>query len=170
MTYNVFMDEIVIRGANESDLPNLGRLGALLLRTHHGFDQQRFMAPRANTAEGYAWFLGSQLPEKDVVVLVAERLGKVVGYVYGGLEPQSWNELREASGFIHDVVVDETSRGKGIAELLVQGAIEWLRAHGAPRVVLWTAEQNAVAQHLFSRIGFRRTMIEMTLELVEDER
>jgi ribosomal protein S18 acetylase RimI-like enzyme len=58
---------------------------------------------------------------------------------------------------------------KGIAESLVQEAIDWLRAHGAPRVVLWTAEQNAAAQHLFSRIGFRRTMIEMTLELTKDD-
>ena len=170
MTYNDFMHQIVIRYANEPDLPALGRLGALLLRTHYGFDQQRFMAPHANTAEGYAWFLGSQLGKQDVVVLVAEQLGTIVGYVYAGLEPQSWKELREASGFIHDVVVEESSRGKGIAASLLQRAIEWLRAHGAPRVVLWTAEQNAAAQHLFSRIGFRRTMVEMTLEVRKDER
>ena len=163
------MDEIVIRCANESDLPSLGRLGALLLRTHHGFDQERFIAPGADSAGGYSWFLGSQLAEKDVVILVAERLGAVVGYVYAGLEPQSWKELREASGFIHDVVVDESSRGKGIARSLLKEATEWLRAHGAPRVVLWTAERNTEAQHLFSRIGFRRTMIEMTLELAKDE-
>jgi RimJ/RimL family protein N-acetyltransferase len=33
------------------------------------------------------------------------------------------------------------------------------------RVVLATAEQNKAAQRLFASIGFRRTMIEMTLEL-----
>ena len=35
-------------------------------------------------------------------------------------------------------------------------------AQGAPRVMLWTAEQNTSAQRLFARLGFRRTMIEMT--------
>jgi hypothetical protein len=30
--------------------------------------------------------------------------------------------------------------------------------------MLWTAEQNPVAQQLFARLGFRRTMIEMTRE------
>ena len=35
---------------------------------------------------------------------------EVVGYVYAGLEPQSWKELREACGFIHDVAVDEARR------------------------------------------------------------
>jgi len=69
------------------------------------------------------------------------------------------------AGFIHDVVVEESSRRLGVANLLVEAAIEWLRAHGAPRVILWTAEQNPAAQKLFSRLGFRRTMIEMTLEL-----
>jgi ribosomal protein S18 acetylase RimI-like enzyme len=34
-----------------------------------------------------------------------------------------------------------------------------------PRVLLMTAEQNASAQRLFARLGFRRTMIEMTREI-----
>jgi RimJ/RimL family protein N-acetyltransferase len=41
----------------------------------------------------------------------------------------------------------------------------WLQQRGAPRVLLWTAEPNAVAQRLFARLGFRRTMIEMTRDL-----
>jgi ribosomal protein S18 acetylase RimI-like enzyme len=159
------MGEIIIRVATESDIPALGRLGALLLETHYRFDEKRFMAPRADSAEGYAWFLRTQLKEKTVVVFVAERAGTVVGYVYAGLEPASWKELREPAGFIHDVVVEDSSRRTGIASSLVEAAIEWLRNHGAPRVVLWTAENNPAAQRLFNRLGFRRTMIEMTREL-----
>jgi GNAT superfamily N-acetyltransferase len=157
---------ITIRRAKESDAPVLGRLGARLVRTHHDFDPSRFMAPGTATEEGYAWFLGAQLAEPDVVVLVAEsEAGTVVGYVYAGLEPQSWKELREAAGFVHDVVVDEAVQGGGVAGALMKAAIEWLRDHGAPRVLLWTAPQNAPAQRVFERLGFRRTMIEMTLEL-----
>jgi hypothetical protein len=32
-------------------------------------------------------------------------------------------------------------------------------------VVLWTAQPNDKAQHLFDSLGFRRTMVEMTREL-----
>jgi len=159
------MDEIVIRLANDADLPALGRLGALLMQTHYRFDQKRFMAPHPDSAEGYAWFLQSQLKEEDVVVFVAERSGAIVGYVYAGIEPTSWKELRDPAGFIHDVVVEDSSRRLGIASSLIEAAIEWLRTHGAPRVMLWTAEQNPAAQNLFTRLGFRRTMIEMTREL-----
>ena len=159
------MGDILIRIANESDLTSLGQLGALLIETHYRFDQKRFMAPRGDSAQGYAWFLRSQLHEEHAVVFVAERTGVIVGYVYAAIEPTSWKELRDTAGFIHDVIVEDSSRRLGIANLLVEAAIEWFRAHGAPRVMLWTAEQNPAAQNLFSRLGFRRTMIEMTLEI-----
>ena len=117
-------DAIAIRRATKADLPALGRLGALLLRTHYQFDPHRFMAPGSHPEEGYAWFLGTQLREEDVVVLVAERESSIVGYVYAGLEPQSWKELREACGFIHDVVVDESGRRSGVATALMEAAID----------------------------------------------
>lgn len=37
--------------------------------------------------------------------------------------------------------------------------------HGAPRGILWTAAPNETAQTLFHGLGFRDTMIEMTMEL-----
>lgn len=158
-------ESVDIRRATPADLPALGRLGAMLLCAHHGFDPQRFMAPRDAPEQGYAWFLGTQLDEADAVVFVAERGGGIVGYVYAGLEPPSWKELREAAGFVHDVAVDESARQQGVATALIAAAEGWLRARGAPRVVLWTAQQNVTAQRLFERAGFRRTMIEMTKEL-----
>ncbi len=123
------------------------------------------MAPGRDPESGYGRFLASQLHDDDVAVLVAEQGGEVVGYVYAALEPRSWKELRDAAGFIHDVAVIEPSRRSGIAGALVEAAVEWLRGRGAPRVVLWTAERNEGAHALFARLGFRRTMVEMTREL-----
>jgi ribosomal protein S18 acetylase RimI-like enzyme len=156
---------VVIRRAVDEDLPALGRLGALLMRTHYEFDKQRFMSPGDDPEGGYAWFLGTQLRDDDVAVFVAETNGDVVGYVYAGIEPQSWKELREEAGFIHDIVVDERGRRHGLASRLMETATEWLASRGMPRVVLWTAEPNDGAQRLFERLGFRKTMVEMTREL-----
>ena len=161
----VLPPDVRIRRATDADVPALGRLGASLLRLHYTYDPQRFMAPRGDPEEGYAWFLGSQLREDDAVIFVAERKGDIVGYVYAGLEPQSWKELREAAGFIHDVLVDEAHRRGGVAGALLDAASEWLKSRGAPRVMLWTAERNHAAQRLFEQAGFRRTMVEMTREL-----
>ena len=156
---------VTIRRATAADLPALGILGASLLRDHYAFDPLRFMAPRGDPESGYAWFLGTQLKEDDVAVFVAEQSGSVVGYLYAALEPQSWKELREAAGYIHDIVVVPEAQRHGVASVLVETACEWFRSLGAPRVVLGTAEKNERAQRLFTRLGFRRTMIEMTREL-----
>jgi ribosomal protein S18 acetylase RimI-like enzyme len=101
----------------------------------------------------------------DGRVFVAEEAGELAGYVYVALEPLSWKELRGPAGFIHDVAVREESRRARIAEQLMEAATAWLREQGAPRVILWTAAPNEAAQRLFRRLGFRETMLEMTLEL-----
>lgn len=159
------MQGLAIRRAEERDLPALGRMGAQLIRMHHGFDPSRFLTPPEDASDGYAWFLGTQLAREDVVVLVADRGGEVIGYVYAGIEPMSWMELREQAGFIHDVCVDQAARESGVGTALAEAAMRWLSDRGMPRVLLWTAPQNDAARRLFDRLGFRLTMVEMTREL-----
>ena len=157
-----------IRPATLADLTAIGRLGALLVRVHHDFDPQRFIAPTPRTEHGYGSFLGTQLDEPNVIVLVAERDGEVIGYTYAGVEGNDYMSLRGPAGVLYDIVVDPAHRGQGVGGLLLDATLEALKARGAPRVLLSTAEQNAAAQRLFARAGFRRTMIEMTRELNEN--
>ena len=147
------------------DLPAIGRLGALLVRLHHDFDPKRFIPATPRTAESYGSFLGTQLRESSVVVLVAERNGALLGYTYASVEGFDYMTLRGPAGVLNDIVVDPDHRGEGVGRALLEATMEALRALGAPRVVLSTAEQNEAAQQLFARAGFRRTMIEMTREL-----
>jgi len=154
-----------LRPAKPADLPALGRLGALLVRTHHDFDPLRFIAAMPGTEEAYASFLGSQLPKPGVVILVAEQEGAVIGYTFAGIEGHDYMALRGPAGALYDIVVDPAQRGRGIGRMLLDATLEALASRGAPRVVLSTAERNESAQRLFARAGFRRTMVEMTREL-----
>lgn len=156
---------LTIRPAAPADLPALGRLGALLVRTHHDFDPQRFLAPSPGTERGYAAYLGTQLEEPAVIILVADRDGVVLGYTYAGLEAHDYMSLRGPAGVLHDIVVDPAHRGQGIGQRLLDATVAALASRGAPRVVLSTADRNEAAQRLFARARFRRTMIEMTREL-----
>ena len=155
---------ITIREATAADAAALGRLGAALTRLHYGWDRERFITPAPNLEEKYGRFLVSHIASERDVVFVAERAGEIVGYVWAGIEEKSYKELRDTAGFVHDVFVAEDARGTGTGERLVEAAAEWLIARGMPRVMLWTAEKNGHAQRLFERLGFRRTMIEMTRE------
>jgi len=156
---------VTIRKAESRDLAAVGRLGAMLMRTHYAFDPQRFLPPGESAESGYAHFLGSVMKSRDACVFVADENGDVAGYIYVALEPLSWKELRGPAGFIHDILVREESRGAGIAKQLLSAGIDWLREQGAPRVLLWTAAPNEIAQRLFRGLGFRDTMLEMTMEL-----
>ena len=154
-----------VRTATGDDVPAAAKLAAELVRLHHRFDPLRFMCVEP-VEEGYAWFMRTQVDRDGVVFLVAtaERDGResVVGYSLAGLEERDWSDLRDACGKIHDVYVDEASRGHGIATRLVGETVARLNALGAPRVVLMTAWQNGGARKLFEALGFRSTMIEMT--------
>ena len=150
--------------AAPADLETIGRLGALLVRVHHDFDPERFIAATPQTEHGYASFLGTQLDRPNIIVLVAEYHGEVAGYTYAGVEGTDYMSLRGPAGVLYDIVVDPAHRGQGVGRDLLDATLEALLAKGAPRVVLSTAERNESAQRLFTRAGFRRTMIEMTRE------
>ena len=156
---------LVIRPATRDDLRAVGRLGALLIRLHHDFDPQRFMPATRGTEQGYGSFLGTQLDDPDVIVLVAELDGEVVGYAYAGVEGVDYMSLRGPAGVLYDIIVDPEHRGHRVGRALLEATIAALDRKGAPRVVLSTAERNENAQRLIARAGFRRTMIEMTREL-----
>jgi len=152
-----------IRPASASDQAELGLLGAALLRQHHASDPRRFIF-RDRPEEGYGRYLVSQLANPDSLVLVAERANGIVGYVYADLEPTSYVDLRGPCGFIHDVYVLEGTRRQGIGEGLLRAAIAWAHSRGMTQVVLWSKSGNDAAQRLFAKLGFRKTMIEMTLD------
>jgi ribosomal protein S18 acetylase RimI-like enzyme len=96
--------------------------------------------------------------------MVAEHSGTIVGYVFADVEPTNWMELRGPCGVVQDIYVDEAARRLGAGRELMGAAIAWIRSKGRAQVVLMTKTRNEHAQHLFTRLGFRPTMIEMTLD------
>jgi ribosomal protein S18 acetylase RimI-like enzyme len=156
---------VTVRPARADDEAAMGRLGAMLVAEHHEFDAERFIPPVPALPDRYGRFLVSQIDRGEMVVLVAERAGEPVGYAFGGMEGNDYMALRGPAGVLYDLVVNPAHRRQGIGGKLLDAALAALRELGAPRVLLFTAEKNHAAQALFDRAGFRRTMIEMTLEL-----
>jgi GNAT superfamily N-acetyltransferase len=155
---------ITIRPAIAADQQALGRFGGALMRQHHDADPRRFIQVE-HPETGYGRFLVSQLTNPESAVLVAERAGEVVGYVWAEIEGVSWKDLRGPCGFVHDIFVDEHARREGAGRQLLHAAVDWIRTQGRTQVVLWTKTRNDHAQNLFARLGFRYTMTEMTLDV-----
>jgi len=57
-------------------------------------------------------------------------------------------------GWIHDVVVDESARGRGVGGELTAEALRLAEAAGAISVELTTRAERAEANRLYARLGF----------------
>ena len=57
-------------------------------------------------------------------------------------------------GWIHDVVVDESTRGKGVGEALTREALRLAEAAQAESVHLTTRPEREAANRLYPRLGF----------------
>jgi ribosomal protein S18 acetylase RimI-like enzyme len=155
---------VTIRPAKPADLSSLARMAAALVRQHHGFDAARFMLPE-DLESGYRWWLAREMKRPDAMVLVAELDGAPVGYAYGTVEGRDWSALRDTCGALHDIWVEESARGQGAGSALLEELVRRFKELGMPRIVLMSATQNATAQRLFAKHGWRPTMVEMTREL-----
>lgn len=155
---------VKIRAATSLDGELLGRYGAALMRQHHAVDSKRFIQVEQPEAS-YGRFLVSQLANPNSLVMVAEHSGAVIGYVFADVESTNWMGLRGPCGVVQDVYVDESARHLGAGSELLHAAIAWIRSKGRRQVVLLTKTRNEQAQRLFTALGFRPTMVEMTLDL-----
>ncbi len=156
-----------IRPATSADMDILGGFGALLVALHHELDPRRFIEAAKSTPLRYGQFLKSQLAEPDVIVIVAEDDSGLLGYAYAASEGFDYMSLRGPAGVIHDLFVDPGRRREGVGRMLLEAAMARLKSLGAERFVLSTAHRNDVARRLFSAMGFRPTMVEMTREADE---
>ncbi|TMQ74141.1 MAG: GNAT family N-acetyltransferase [Candidatus Eisenbacteria bacterium] len=154
---------ITIRPATVADQDALGRFGGALMRQHHAADPRRFIQVEHPEA-GYGRFLVSQVANPNGLVMVAEHAGRVIGYVLADVEPANWMQLRGPCGVVQDIYVDEAARRLGAGRELMKAAIAWIRSKGPSQVVLMTKTRNEQAQRLFTTLGFRPTMVEMTLD------
>jgi ribosomal protein S18 acetylase RimI-like enzyme len=154
---------IAIRSVTAEDWPRIGDLSELLVRAHHAYDAVRFVHPDVLPGTAYTARVREEIAEGRAIVRVAHDEDRIVGYVFAGVELESWKELRHRAGYIHDIVVEDRSRHLGIGRALMADVLEWFAAHGVAPVMLWTAPQNVDAQRLFVGLGFRATMVEMML-------
>lgn len=154
----------LVREMTADDLQPVSLLAEQLVKLHHGWDTARFFITD-DIAKGYRWYFNSLLGDAESLLLVAELDGVIAGYLYGSVEPRDWAKLLDAHGAIHDVFVAEAHRQHGVARALMNEAKTRLGAKGAKQLVLYSASANTQGQALFRALGYRPTMVEMTLDL-----
>ena len=80
---------------------------------------------------------------------IAERDGARVGAVF--LVKQSARVAK-----LRLLIVDPAARGLGLGKRLVEACIEFARAAGYRKLVLWTQSELAAARAIYEKAGFKR--------------
>lgn len=159
---------VLVRLATPGDVRAIGAMAGELYALHHGWDARRFWNLGGGDPQrvaGREAFFRAQVNAEDVILLVAERAGAVVGYAYLTIEAQDFEHLLESSVWLNDLWVAPEARGTGAADALMAEALHRARGTGHATFVLNVAEANARAQRFFARHGLRVTMREMATEL-----
>jgi GNAT superfamily N-acetyltransferase len=99
----------------------------------------------------------------DPAVYVAERDGAVAGFTH--LRSLEDYYRRRKHGHVADLVVAEGHERQGVATALLAHAEKWCRAQGYDWLSLGVFEENAGAEQLYRRCGFRRDVIRLVKPL-----
>jgi len=159
------VDAIVIRPASEFHVDTIGELWIKLVAYHRGLDDK---LPEAAKDGGklYARRILDRLEDTHAQAFVAEKDGRVIGYVLGvivDLVPEMF--AQETGGFLADIFVEEAERGQGVGRKLVNALTEWFRSRGIAHIELYVASRNESGRVFWQSVGGREIMRRIRIEL-----
>lgn len=93
------------------------------------------------------------------VYFLAERDGRVVGMVSGGL-----NDQHPGTRWLYGIYVTPGSRGSTVAPGLVAAVVEWARAEGASDLYLHVTSSVLRAKAFYEKMGFSPTGERQTMQ------
>lgn len=158
---------VTVRRATRKDARKVAEMAIKLAFEHVSYDSRRFseLAPLEQAQQYY----GSQTETSDAAVLVAQLEDEIVGFAYIQFEAKDYANLLETAAWLHDIYITEAARGKNVGKLLIERSIEAAKELGADKLMLSVAAKNEFAKEFFERNGFRETMVEMMLDLIDSK-
>ncbi len=87
----------------------------------------------------------------NAAILVGRRGNAVVATAMVGFDGHR--------GWVYYLAVDPALQKSGIGKAMLAAAEQWLRARGAPKLLLMVAEENAAAFGFYKAMGFARSPV-----------
>jgi ribosomal protein S18 acetylase RimI-like enzyme len=145
------MSEFDVRPARDEDLPAVIGLWRELQDINAAYDPRLTLNPDAG--EWFLGYLGGQLDNPHMAVLVAEHEGAVVGYTFGQVM-QRPTLLSGDCGYIADVCVAAGWRGRGIGRRLHERMRAWFLSRGVTSIEVQIVRANPASQAFWRKMGY----------------
>ncbi len=102
-------------------------------------------------------------PQEDVLFLVAEEDGRVLGTVFVNTRADYFTQARLA--YVEVLAVAEEAAGKGIARKLMEETERWATELGCSRVDLMVFVNNRRARGFYQHLGYREEFLRCVKDL-----
>lgn len=147
------MNEPVIREAKLDDRVALDELFREELRYNMNLMPKMFRMP--DTVVSEAW-LESIIEDGDIFLTVAECSGTIVGAILYRIRegPDDVILRKRRFGYVEEMIVEESSRGKGIGKALMDHAIERLKTIDIVEIELDVWDKNDLGLRFYEKNGF----------------
>lgn len=145
-----------VRPAEKKDLDRVAALWTAI--THHHQRIDPLFTMRANGEDALRDLLAAMQRDPETLILVYDEDGDLPGMLIVRVD-QSPPILRETErAEITDIGVRESERRRGIANVLLDVGLEWVRASGVERVEVNVAHANPEGQAFWRKRGFADLM------------
>jgi ribosomal protein S18 acetylase RimI-like enzyme len=103
------------------------------------------------------------LRRKNSLFIVAEEKNKMIGYLYGYLEPIFSSKTK--TGYIEDLIISKKFRKKGIATKLHNKFIKWLNKKRIKWITLDVSWVNKTARKTYEKWRYKNKKVKMVKKL-----
>ena len=135
-----------IERARKEDFKDLVEL---YLEGYRGLEEYAYT--HRNDVRAYLEWLMRRDPEG---LLTAKEGERIIGFI--GAD-SNWFSKREQKkvGAVHELVVDQDFRKRGVGTALMASAVDLFRNKGLDTVELWVGDGNETAKKFYEKLGFR---------------
>ena len=152
---------MIIRPIREDEALVVGALWLELVEYHLQLDTAMPM-PAEDGAQRYAHRVRNRIDDPYTQTFVAELDGEIVGYVMGvvvDMLPEMF--VTENGGFLADIYVRDSHRGKGVGRALVAALKDWFRGRGIEHFEWYVASANTEGIAFWRAVNGRDVMLRM---------
>lgn len=120
------------------------------------FNEYRIFYKQQSDLEAARSFLHNRMKYCESIIFIVKDSELNTAIAFTQLYPSFSSISMKRSWILNDLYVTEAYRGRGVAQLLLDSAMEYAKQTNAKGIALSTAIDNERAQALYERNGYKR--------------
>ncbi len=152
-----------IKRATKEDYERLKAIKLLSKKEELKYSES--LKPIEDNEEYFYEYLNRDLKYKSRAIFYAEEKGEIVGFILAQwFRPLPISKFKR-KGYVSNLFVKKEARKKGIANKLIETALNWLKEWKTQHISLEIHVDNKAAQQIYKKFGFSEYTIKMTKTL-----